>query len=266
MGDRIVIDRGSIPACAGEPLAPDRTDQVPEVYPRVCGGTSFPPYVLSRAHGLSPRVRGNHCGRAGEVAVVGSIPACAGEPRRGCLATSTIRVYPRVCGGTSRLMDLPDGDLGLSPRVRGNHLHTKPDQIGNGSIPACAGEPAKRPPSCRGWRVYPRVCGGTRSPDPRSTLAAGLSPRVRGNLFASVRQGAHSRSIPACAGEPPATWRSGCSPTVYPRVCGGTHQRHQHRIDNAGLSPRVRGNRSGVRDVGVGVGSIPACAGEPACL
>ena len=30
-----------------------------------------------------------------------------------------------------------------------------------------------------------------------------------------------------------------------------------------GLSPRVRGNRGGIRDMVCAAGSIPACAGEP---
>ena len=52
---------------------------------------------------------------------------------------------------------------------------------------------------------------------------------------------------------------------VYPRVCGGTPpQRHGERY-SAGLSPRVRGNRNHNQLAGLGMRSIPACAGEPAC-
>ena len=99
----------SIPACAGEPSRPWRTQTVPMVYPRVCGGT-----------------RSRCC----------PIPACAGEP------APNHRVYPRVCGGTP-----PSATMGLSPRVRGNPLkmllpRLSPRVRGNhGSIPACAGEP-----------------------------------------------------------------------------------------------------------------------------
>ena len=50
-----------------------------------------------------------------------SIPACAGEPPRCPGCRKSLRVYPRVCGGTIK----PDSDAervwGLSPRVRGNH-------------------------------------------------------------------------------------------------------------------------------------------------
>ena len=75
--------------------------------------------------------------------------------------------------------------------------------------------------------VYPRVCGGTGSNlDGRwSLMPTGLSPRVRGN---------------------PAGWpctAAADSGRVYPRVCGGT----------ATPLPPERT-----------MGSIPACAGEPA--
>ena len=71
---------GSIPACAGEPLA-NRVYQLDQrVYPRVCGGTSFLPVLRPGCQGLSPRVRGNRYGQSAEAGHLGSIPACAGEP------------------------------------------------------------------------------------------------------------------------------------------------------------------------------------------
>ena len=35
-------------------------------------------------------------------------------------ACASLEVYPRVCGGTIRLVDDPNIENGLSPRVRGN--------------------------------------------------------------------------------------------------------------------------------------------------
>ena len=46
-------------------------------------------------------------------------------------------------------------------------------------------------------------------------------------------------------------------------MCGGTHCRKKQWIGYAGLSPRVRGNRSEWVVPGHGDRSIPACAGEP---
>ena len=72
-----------------------------------------------------------------------------------------------------------------------------------------------------------------------------------------------TRSIPACAGEPPSRVSLTCWTTVYPRVCGGTVSAVSSFSTLAGLSPRVRGNLEGHVGERHGVGSIPACAGEP---
>ena len=91
---------GSIPACAGEPMSAIALQYLERVYPRVCGGTSDLRTWVWRIWGLSPRVRGNRRGGRLMTRDLGSIPACAGEPRGGCGRVSVSRVYPRVCGGT----------------------------------------------------------------------------------------------------------------------------------------------------------------------
>ena len=50
--------------------------------------------------GLSPRVRGNHTPFSTPPLVLGTIPACAGEPMAGRDYPEGKRDYPRVCGGT----------------------------------------------------------------------------------------------------------------------------------------------------------------------
>ena len=175
--------------------------------------------------------------------MVGSIPACAGEPPH-CSGTCRFnRVYPRVCGGTH----FPIYRLAQTTR----------------SIPACAGEPW---PRCRFWRptgvyprvcggtvclsicqvndlrVYPRVCGGTRYVTEREFMITGLSPRVRGNHKLPAIPGVNDRSIPACAGEPITFGATKEKEPVYPRVCGGTRPRSRPSSHASGLSPRVRGN------------------------
>ena len=72
-----------------------------------------------------------------------------------------------MCGGTSRWVSWDSWDEGLSPRVRGNPRVVINGKPGQGSIPACAGEPASHSDGLRG-------------------LGAGLSPRVRGNRHAKV--------------------------------------------------------------------------------
>ena len=86
--------------------------------------------------------------------------------------------------------------------MRGNHEGglTTPDC--SRSIPAYAGEPGAAAPGRVLQRVYPRVCGGTYCRLARLRVAAGLSPRMRGNQNAQNGILGAERSIPAYAGEP----------------------------------------------------------------
>ena len=155
---------------------------------------------------------------------------------------------------------------GLSPRVRGN-----PGELGVPgpawrSIPASAGEPPDDDDDDDDEEkesVYPRECGGTWAGHVANVDHAGLSPRVRGNLGWACSERGPCRSIPASAGEP---YPPGCYPrtsSVYPRECGGTPDLLRMRRVQTGLSPRVRGNRTGRAEGQSSAGSIPASAGEP---
>ena len=71
---------GSIPACAGEPIAGTWFTFLYGVYPRVCGGTGPRSEKMKYCTGLSPRVRGNLHQPRFSNKNNRSIPACAGEP------------------------------------------------------------------------------------------------------------------------------------------------------------------------------------------
>ena len=131
----------SIPACAGEPSTAENAPGAIRVYPRVCGGTGRAQHIVQPRRGLSPRVRGNLRQANPDVERLRSIPACAGEPLRYPQLPQNRKVYPRVCGGTSRPYRYPECGLGLSPRVRGNHRFPSVARSIDRSIPACAGEP-----------------------------------------------------------------------------------------------------------------------------
>ena len=90
-------------------------------------------------------------------------------------------VYPRVCGGTPIDFSPYPSLYGLSPRVRGNLTQLRAVAHDQGSIPACAGEPAAVSQCRRREQVYPRVCGGTCGGWGNQGRYGGLSPRVRGN-------------------------------------------------------------------------------------
>ena len=153
--------RGSIPACAGEPTPITINLSGAAVYPRVCGGTLDGIRPRCVVNGLSPRVRGNHRRIGQESYVNRSIPACAGEPRKGEPSGRVDKVYPRVCGGTRNSPPILIIVIGLSPRVRGNPHGGEGDVVGVRSIPACAGEPHRHIKRAVRQTVYPRVCGGT---------------------------------------------------------------------------------------------------------
>ena len=213
--------------------------------------------------GLSPRVRGNPRLRNRARHLIGSIPACAGEPEIIDSQSPRGKVYPRVCGGTEARLGIPTASQGLSPRVRGNHGGPCCRGIVEGSIPARAGEPSVPHHRRLRVRVYPRACGGTVRKLGNLYNVSGLSPRVRGNLHLGYLRRFLSGSIPARAGEPPAPLRSAARSGVYPRACGGTKGLNAALDVIEGLSPRVRGNRN-VRSPECEVsGSIPARAGEP---
>ena len=273
----------SIPACAGEPVLAPTAPTGARVYPRVCGGTVAKLPGSTDAEGLSPRVRGNLdwpcfppaifgsipacAGNRLKVwshhSMVGSIPACAGEPVPWDRLLQPLRVYPRVCGGTTYHGGRSGIVEGLSPRVRGNRALVQGPVRHAGSIPACAGEPTRRLARPSFLPVYPRVCGGTYELSDASLYCKGLSPRVRGNPSAPEPSALRPRSIPACAGEPFLKGLRLSSSRVYPRVCGGTERVAPMSIEGMGLSPRVRGNPLARAARPASIRSIPACAGEP---
>ncbi len=197
------------------------------------------------------------------IAISGSIPACAGEPRRVSVVRLTMRVYPRVCGGAVSTGNLVNARPGLSPRVRGSPVGIINSTNSSGSIPACAGEPSPYDLSIRHLRVYPRVCGGATAPDDHLTADEGLSPRVRGSRGRRSPACRRSGSIPACAGEPKSCHPVLPSGRVYPRVCGGAFGGVVCALSTLGLSPRVRGSPTSLGKETHHSGSIPACAGEP---
>ena len=152
---------GSIPACTGEPRRFWSRPLVMGVYPRVYGGTRPRVGPEPPAMGLSPRVRGNHSSFESVRIVMGSIPACTGEPKYASYITSLSGVYPRVYGGTYGDLLGQDSPEGLSPRVRGNLLLILFFHLLLRSIPACTGEPTSDYWPIFTSEVYPRVYGGT---------------------------------------------------------------------------------------------------------
>ncbi len=202
--DRIPFSASwSIPAPAGEPVSGVHRYRHTGVYPRACGGTLVRLTSVRVDHGLSPRLRGNLLLQQFLELCYGSIPAPAGEPDSLNKGPAVDMVYPRACGGTVQWPQIDVVVVGLSPRLRGNHVLARTHNEDPRSIPAPAGEPAPPgAPSGSRW-VYPRACGGTGSSPGRPHRIGGLSPRLRGNRPVREPTRVAARSIPAPAGEPP---------------------------------------------------------------
>ena len=255
---------GSIPACAGEAHQSGAYRQCLWVYPRVCGGSDAGGEPPARVKGLSPRVRGKRAHIHIYHRRRRSIPACAGEASLSVSQQQTLRVYPRVCGGSTTLALMLNEGAGLSPRVRGKHIAATPPEPPRRSIPACAGEAEPREQTAYPGRVYPRVCGGSASWTARRGWSTGLSPRVRGKPESGGCRPGLLRSIPACAGEAEIVEVVAVIDRVYPRVCGGSQRSIGRLAGFHGLSPRVRGKPGPPREGTTMTRSIPACAGEAA--
>ena len=101
-GDAGIDIHGSIPVCTGEPLSSPHRQWLPEVYPRVYGGTNETCAPVPLSSGLSPCVRGNQQRPPKVKPRRRSIPVCTGEPARNTRTSGNPKVYPRVYGGTSR--------------------------------------------------------------------------------------------------------------------------------------------------------------------
>ena len=173
---------GSIPAWAGEPRRQSTITPISRVHPRVGGGTCQCLIASRSKSGPSPRGRGNLFDFRGRDVRRGSIPAWAGEPAADRPVPHRFKVHPRVGGGTVDELSDGEGELGPSPRGRGNRSRWPSVSPSLRSIPAWAGEPAC---PCRGRGtspVHPRVGGGTVRRAARSQVLAGPSPRGRGNL------------------------------------------------------------------------------------
>ena len=172
--------------------------------------------------GLSPRVRGNQVLTGNPVAFPRSIPACTGEPIGFRLKSEGPEVYPRVYGGTrSSLFSIVTFN-GLSPRVRGNPKERISYFLGDGSIPACTGEPKHLKRDGFPMRSIP-ACTGEPWPIWALVMLLTVYPRVYGGTKGCLRIWRPCPgSIPACTGEPAAFDAALVAVKVYPRVYGGT--------------------------------------------
>ena len=173
------------------------------------------------------------------------------------------RAYPRSRGATDCWDAAQERRTGLSPLTRGNRDVSGPGRAAVGPIPAHAGQPLRAGCRCPACRAYPRSRGATGHRGRQARLPSGLSPLTRGNRLSHFMACPPAGPIPAHAGQPSSTTALLACVRAYPRSRGATACTcgPDHRLQ--GLSPLTRGNRTRRHSTGLGVGPIPAHAGQP---
>ena len=228
----------------------------------MCGEHSALSAANSSASGSSPHVRGTPSVRLRRRSLHGIIPACAGNTPCCCPNSWRNGDHPRMCGEHTATTRIVAEVSGSSPHVRGTPPRLFCHRRSSGIIPACAGNTKRRQSWFSSRRDHPRMCGEHVSKDVLDRLKAGSSPHVRGTLRPCSVPARIGGIIPACAGN---TREAGCKTPVFrdhPRMCG------EHRVQKSGAcvfggsSPHVRGTRKPKLVPVVGLGIIPACAGN----
>ena len=254
---------GPIPASAGQPALRLQVSPADRAYPRERGATADCVGRPFSAGGLSPRARGNLTHAAVKKSEQGPIPASAGQPLWPPSRDSDSQAYPRERGATVMCLVITLCRLGLSPRARGNRPVVDVGRLPLGPIPASAGQPPWQDLTPWARRAYPRERGATLFAACIALLAAGLSPRARGNPGQCKRPASGAGPIPASAGQPCMHQTLAIKSRAYPRERGATRCPGPRKAVLKGLSPRARGNLGRPVFVPTTGGPIPASAGQP---
>ena len=160
-----------------------------------------------------------------------------------------------MCGEKLETFFKDNWPKGSPPRVRGKGQSGGRGLPGVGITPAYAGKSTHQPPSGRGTRGHPRVCGekcGYRLPF-RSIV--GSPPTVRGKVAGNLEQGRVVGITPAYAGKR-IKLRKRHS------ICGEKLSTTSTDIHPAGSPPRMRGKGQGQGDGCDHQGITPAHAGK----
>ena len=232
----------------------------------MCGEHNGLRYDSGSNWGSSPHVRGTHADRAAHGAVIGIIPACAGNTPSSRKASSLPRDHPRMCGEHLAVSLIRPSKPGSSPHVRGTQRAWHKRAGRHGIIPACAGNTCW---SCSRkaftWD-HPRMCGehpitviestsrwgssphvrGTREPPSAGAELRGIIPACAGNTCVGHGKRRNMAGIiPACAGNTRIDAQNRLPTRDHPRMCGEHVPTASVFHPLTGSSPHVRGTRGG---------------------
>ena len=149
-------------------------------FPRVCGDVSDNIDINELIDWLSPRMRGCFSSRIFESPDRRAFPAYAGMFLMGFPWAEAIGGFPRVCGDVSRSTIANNGNIRLSPRMRGCFFTNSARFSMSSAFPAYAGMFLLVLRLCVAVFGFPRVCGDVSNITRSIRSGNQLSPRMRG--------------------------------------------------------------------------------------
>ena len=173
--------RGSIPAHAGQPCRRVVLPPLVGVHPRSRGAAPVARLWNRAAAGPSPLTRGSRVGVDRVLAVLGSIPAHAGQPHGKGVDGALAGVHPRSRGAAAHPPVRHGNQQGPSPLTRGSPSYHSSPADHSGSIPAHAGQPGPASPVGNTQGVHPRSRGAAIGNTAASPPIGGPSPLTRGS-------------------------------------------------------------------------------------
>ena len=205
---------------------------------------------IRTSSGSSPLARGTRELRHHPHAVLGIIPACAGNTECAACAMAFAGDHPRLRGEHFLARSVPYLRAGSSPLARGTLVSATVRTTSRGSsplargthgvqlvsvgctgiIPACAGNTFGTAGIGDHRRDHPRLRGEHDSSSVSVRKSSGSSPLARGTQGWAGCLDAWEGIIPACAGNTPSPPRMTGSPGDHPRLRGehtNTHENSQ---------------------------------------
>ena len=169
------------------------------------------------------------------------IPAGAGQTQQVAGLPLNTRAHPRRCGADERSASNCANARGSSPQVRGRRRSCLQVRLGEGLIPAGAGQTARSRKWSRHPRAHPRRCGADRERVSGLMICMGSSPQVRGRPRSARSGRGGGGLIPAGAGQ--THFRPGRRRRnrAHPRRCGADRANVRRGRHHRGSSPQVRG-------------------------
>ena len=207
-------------------------------------------------------MRGTLCSKRVRQRLRGIIPAYAGNTTAARTLWPCRRDHPRVCGEHAVQILAARIEWGSSPRMRGTRRDYRRDSCCRGIIPAYAGNTSSMPSRAQPHRDHPRVCGEHLFGVLAFLFQQGSSPRMRGTPGRCRLRARSTGIIPAYAGNTSFFQRPSSKRRDHPRVCGEHLKMHRPEAAVWGSSPRMRGTPFTIMLSVVGLGIIPAYAGN----